>query len=76
LAGLPEGDHAFQAAEDADEECHEEGVNGRGYPALRLGRLGGEAQAGEVGGQGAGLMCHEGSIPGWHPGAKDFFLRT
>ncbi len=60
LAGLPEFDEVFEAAEDADEEGQNQGVQSRDQPRLGCGEggFGAEvgAQGGDVHGQGGGGM--------------------
>ncbi|MCC6718528.1 MAG: hypothetical protein IT555_11655 [Acetobacteraceae bacterium] len=55
MAGLPELDEVFQAAEQPDEAVHDQGMQGCGQPAMVAVRLGGDAQAGDPFGQ-PGLM--------------------
>ncbi|MCC6719168.1 MAG: hypothetical protein IT555_14895 [Acetobacteraceae bacterium] len=50
-AGLPEFDEVFQAAEEAREEGHEQGVQAFGQPYRARARRGGGAQAGDPGDQ-------------------------
>ena len=50
-AGLPEQDQLLQSAEQANEAGDDQGVQRIRQPAGRVVRLGGDAQAGELGGQ-------------------------
>ena len=55
LAGLPEQDHLLQAAEEAGEAGHDEGVQCGGQPSPCLVRLRCGAQAGQLAGEGGGM---------------------
>ena len=56
VAGLPEQEKLFQAAENARENGHDESLKRIGQPGTRRVGLRGSAQAGEAVGQGKGGM--------------------